>query len=121
MKLKGDILAGSGSEGLAKGTQDQPGHLALLRLVLRQLEGLGLDRLDLEIMIKQHNCRIQGSRSNTILRKGFVHKLDIAHQLSTALQNPFRTRARDAPQNDVPPPNLNSCTTSYLPLVSGTA
>ncbi len=27
----------------------------------------------------------------------------------------------DRPQNEVPPPNLNSCTTSYLPLVSGTA
>src|SRR5258705_7078777 len=24
-------------------------------------------------------------------------------------------------QNDVPPPNLNCCTISYLPLVSGTA
>ncbi len=24
-------------------------------------------------------------------------------------------------QNDVPPPNLNSCTVSYLPLDSGTA
>jgi hypothetical protein len=32
-----------------------------------------------------------------------------------------RDRQRHARQNDVPPPNLNSCTVSYLPLVSGTA
>src|SRR5579871_3818738 len=52
---------------------------------------------------------------------GFGRRFDL-NQIEFVLHPIAACRHAPMPvQNDVPPPNLNSCTMSYFPLVSGTA